>query len=449
PAWLTFDGTVLSGHPLSSDTGVIFINISADDLSEGIKADTFSIVVNDIPKLLNLIPNQIIYTGTTFNFTFGSNTFWDNNELFYDARLITDENLPNWLNFNSTNRTFQGTPGSQDIDTLLIKIIADDNKGGIATTEFSLEVKPLPIEYNIVISQNPILMDYVTVFLQSNLTITNFTTASVSFNGINENLLFIQTDGDSLLYHSAYKLKGNGVYSLDISAKAKNSTELTLHKEYSAVSFEKNGSQNNQLINNELTLTIPPASFKINSYIFSTKNEHDIYSIKIPAESKNDLKLDIRLPESTSNPGKYFIYQKNNRNWKSLVTQIYEKNGIYIATTYIKSGGDFKIEYDVDFSGSNLVPKTFALLGNYPNPFNPTTTIRYNLAENTHVQINIYNVLGQKVRSLLNRFQLAGSKYDIIWDGLDDAGKSVSSGVYFYQLVTPQFRETKRMLLVK
>ena len=88
------------------------------------------------------------------------------------------------------------------------------------------------------------------------------------------------------------------------------------------------------------------------------------------------------------------------------------------------------------------------LIGNYPNPFNPETTISYNIKEADLVSLDIYNVKGQKVKSLVNDRQTAG-RHDIVWNGKDDNGKSVSSGVFFYRMKSGKYTSTKKMILMK
>jgi hypothetical protein len=95
-------------------------------------------------------------------------------------------------------------------------------------------------------------------------------------------------------------------------------------------------------------------------------------------------------------------------------------------------------------------PTTFrdALVQNFPNPFNPTTTIAFSLAENSHVVLTIYDVRGAIVRKLINEPRVAGD-YRVVWDAKNDAGGSVSSGVYFYRLNAGRFASTKKMVLLK
>ena len=93
-------------------------------------------------------------------------------------------------------------------------------------------------------------------------------------------------------------------------------------------------------------------------------------------------------------------------------------------------------------------PTEFALLQNFPNPFNPETTIKYNLAEGTNVSLRIYNVVGQVVRTLVAEPQSAG-RYTVRWNGSDDRGVSVSSGIYFYELRSNGFQDVKKLMLLK
>jgi hypothetical protein len=94
------------------------------------------------------------------------------------------------------------------------------------------------------------------------------------------------------------------------------------------------------------------------------------------------------------------------------------------------------------------VPKTYDLTQNCPNPFNPTTTIQYQLPERTHVRLTIYNVMGQRVRVLVDEPKPQG-RYKVMWDGRNDAGEAVASGVYFYRMTTQGFEMTKKMVLLR
>lgn len=93
-------------------------------------------------------------------------------------------------------------------------------------------------------------------------------------------------------------------------------------------------------------------------------------------------------------------------------------------------------------------PVDFELRQNYPNPFNATTLIQYTLPRESQVRIQIYNLLGQKVRLLADERQEPGFKI-VLWDGRDDSGAEVGSGIYFCRIVAGDFVDCKKMTLLK
>ena len=94
------------------------------------------------------------------------------------------------------------------------------------------------------------------------------------------------------------------------------------------------------------------------------------------------------------------------------------------------------------------LPHTLVLYPNYPNPFNPVTTLRYDLPEQTHVNITVYDMLGRQVKTLINHTQDAGYK-SVIWNATNDYGKPVSAGIYLYQIQAGDYISTKKMVLLK
>nr|ADI17499.1 hypothetical protein [uncultured bacterium HF0130_06E03] len=98
---------------------------------------------------------------------------------------------------------------------------------------------------------------------------------------------------------------------------------------------------------------------------------------------------------------------------------------------------------------TKLIPSEYFLHRNFPNPFNPSTTIKYSLPKATAVKLSIFNILGQEVRSLMNNHNHAAGFYSLTWDGLNNNGKQLSSGAYYYRLQTPNFTKTHKMMLIK
>ncbi|MBL7959563.1 T9SS type A sorting domain-containing protein [bacterium] len=97
----------------------------------------------------------------------------------------------------------------------------------------------------------------------------------------------------------------------------------------------------------------------------------------------------------------------------------------------------------------NELPNTFELHANYPNPFNPETRIRFDVARSGNVKLKVYNILGQEVIVLVNGYYETGRNYSVNWNGKDQLGLPVASGLYFYRLEAGKIAKTKKMLLVK
>lgn len=157
-----------------------------------------------------------------------------------------------------------------------------------------------------------------------------------------------------------------------------------------------------------------------------------------------------------------YFSEKSGNSWAA-------GDQMLIDSAFVDPGGDFLLLYDgsgtqvaphftgaqkvtftdVDvISDGSLLPKTFALAQNFPNPFNPSTKIGFDVPKKAHVTLAIYNVLGQQVRTLINE-ELDAMSYHVIWEGDDDSGAKVASGMYFYKIIAADFVKSRKMMLVK
>ena len=109
---------------------------------------------------------------------------------------------------------------------------------------------------------------------------------------------------------------------------------------------------------------------------------------------------------------------------------------------------DFEYEEYVADSDIPIPSIKTELLGNYPNPFNPSTTINLSLSVASNLRVDIYNIKGQKVKTLLNEFKPSG-EHSIVWSGKDDNGNDVGSGIYFYRMEAEGYVEARKMVLLK
>ncbi|SUZ89169.1 uncharacterized protein METZ01_LOCUS42023 [marine metagenome] len=168
------------------------------------------------------------------------------------------------------------------------------------------------------------------------------------------------------------------------------------------------------------------------------------------------------LPDINTSDGSYVISHKNTNGVNNNEVWLYE---------VVNGGHDWPGAYgNMDINSSeeiwsffsmvidnavsvyqednDQIPNEYELEQNYPNPFNPVTTLIYSLTEENMVKITVYDMLGRKVRTLVNAAREAG-RWSVRWDATNDQGGPVSDGVYLYQIRTDKFSETKKMIFIK
>lgn len=132
----------------------------------------------------------------------------------------------------------------------------------------------------------------------------------------------------------------------------------------------------------------------------------------------------------------------------------YAETETYVEVTSISNSGptmtcDFFVSpADVEDEFTERSPSNYSLKQNYPNPFNPTTEIEYFVPRDGHIKLEIFNLLGQKIQTLVDQEQKRGT-YTITWDSTSEQKTSVSNGIYFYQLSAEDFEKTNKMILLK
>jgi len=122
---------------------------------------------------------------------------------------------------------------------------------------------------------------------------------------------------------------------------------------------------------------------------------------------------------------------------------------ISLATIACFVGADFTITGEAVSAVSHPTPHTSALKQNHPNPFNPQTTIVFEIPKQEAVSLRVFDMSGRLVRDLIAVEPHAPGRHEVVWYGRDDSGRQVSSGTYFYRLEAGSFSETKRMVLIK
>ena len=141
------------------------------------------------------------------------------------------------------------------------------------------------------------------------------------------------------------------------------------------------------------------------------------------------------------------------QNWTTITTSAFLDAGTQVMR-FVPTVQGFNLNYfdflpAVAVASGDLDAARYALHPCYPNPFNPATTIRYDLPESAAVSLNVYDVAGKLVRRLVSSPAVEAGRHEVLWRGRDEAGQAVPAGVYLYRLETGGFEETRRMVLIK
>jgi len=226
-----------------------------------------------------------------------------------------------------------------------------------------------------------------------------YTLDSLQFNIMNEG--FSQAPEFTYSFNDAERLAGTQIYSLSQDLNNDNKTDFYVLSYYGSSPYRQ--------------------SFKIldivsGIIIFEKNDIAYYYSYPVFADVNNDGALDC------------IVVRYDYPSFSNYVYEIYSTG----STGFNEKGA----------------PAGFKLMQNYPNPFNPSTTIQFNLNKSQPVAITIYDVLGNKIKTLVNELKESGN-HEIMWDGTSDSGVRQSTGVYVYQLKSGNAASVKKMLLLK
>jgi Peptidase C10 family/Spi protease inhibitor/FlgD Ig-like domain len=167
------------------------------------------------------------------------------------------------------------------------------------------------------------------------------------------------------------------------------------------------------------------------------------------------------LPDAVVRAGKYSVHPDENGDYSfdlktgnyNLSAELFEYETDYLSyvnvtTDEITDNQDFVLNYAVGTDEDLIVART-AITGNYPNPFNPSTSINFSVSQQSFVTLEIYNLKGQQVKQLISS-ELNEGQHTVVWNGIDEAGKAVSSGLYFAKMKAGgRYTSTRKLILLK
>jgi hypothetical protein len=197
---------------------------------------------------------------------------------------------------------------------------------------------------------------------------------------------------------------------------------------------------------------VPLAGSPINGYPINNTSATISWIIPAPSTSKLTYELEYSTDKNFSSSQKV-----TDLTTTSVTLQGLEKNKDYFwrVASKTEKGEVSSFSAPTAFSTGSVVsveeaviPNTFELMQNYPNPFNPSTQINFSIPVNGFVTLKIYDLLGKEIKTLINSEYSAGS-HSMQWNGDDNLGNKVSTGIYVYRMTSGNFASSKKMLLIK
>lgn len=449
---LAFEGSSVRLSSILDVFGMDTLYFSATDSDGSSAVDTVLLTINDVNDPPASPSNFVADAGddiVTLSWT-------ANNEadlLRYRVYRATSNSLPNApLDSVSAAATSYADQTVTNGTTYYYWLVALDSAGLASAATAAAEATPLLESLNteLAVFQNPVLGSELLLTLTADNPLTAMPSISVTQNGNFQNLSVLQIGSSMENFRAKHSLAQTGSFSVTSMAQSENNTSDNVTRNFTASFVTPEAASTIVVAKNRASIFIPKRSFAKGQNVLAEFYERDnILRIQPELNAENAVRIELAYGEADfAKEDKLFLYQKVDDEWEQLgETQIFA--GQNLAVAYTNTLSEFKIAYDQTASGTNIVPAQFALKQNFPNPFNPVTKIRYDLAMDGHVSVIVYNTLGQKVRTLLRGFQRAKGGYTLSWDGTNDGGRHVASGMYYYRLVTPRFTQTKKMILIK
>ncbi len=302
----------------------------------------------------------------------------------------------------------------------------------------------------IAIFQNPGLTKYGDILVTSDIALDTVPAVSVTPpGGPPVNITMTEIEG-SKRFRGRYTFSTSGSHTVSVSAVTFQNFDTMTTRSFNA-SFVKSADGGLvSTLSGRAGVRFYEDALSENAFVVALEEPSDLTDVvefHAGSELTRDVGIEFRVePEAVSNPSKLFIFQEIDEAWVRLPTVLLKSQ--HQLKAHAPSLGAFKVVYDEAYSGSNTLINDFQLSQNYPNPFNPSTTIAFDLADDGNVSLIVYNLLGQKVRTLWTGFQTTG-RYQFQWDARNDAGSRVASGIYLYRLQAGHFIKTKKMVLIK
>ena len=368
-------------------------------------------------------------------------------------KIIPPESYIGWDTISATLTDYQGLA---DFDTFRIKFID--------TT---------PPYFNIGIFQNPIASEHLDFYFFPSEEIDSISLVTV---GSYEKEVTYLTKINPSPYYCHHRLQTSDIYKVSISALDTTGNSGTTEYDFSASNVSAKVGGVIYSPDSSASLILPSNALSKDSYILCLPNATKSNSKEKPkglaiakyASTVQKLSYNFTGPDKLIKKSAKLLfhpdggYTPSNNNWLGVFQLISgeweyrktytDKNGKYF-WIYTDEFGTYKLDIGAP-EKAVCIPSKFSLSQNFPNPFNPITTINFSLPEvkngafSIPTRLIVYDLLGREVTKLINKSYLPG-EYSIIWDSRNTQGKFVASGVYIYRLEYGHYFKSKKMVLIK
>ncbi|MCB0278007.1 MAG: T9SS type A sorting domain-containing protein [Calditrichaeota bacterium] len=442
---------IMTVSATGDSSGVFTVRFTVTDPLAASASQDITITVNPVDD-----PTQVVHPLSNISL----NTYQQTIEIGLDSVFLDIDDIININLIGNTNPSLVGaslsantltlTPvaGVQGSSTITIRGNSVDDVFTFTVNDQTAPILNMAVHH----SSESGFARFVKLFIQTNEVLTSSPALTIDGGAVTTAV----QDATNKVYSASYEVEdfGNHVFKVELEDMYNNMSSDSINLNIQLAKVNENSRFS---IDEQVTLNFMPGSFKNDALVMSEAkaiDKHaktsvqylsDAYEIK----ASQKLSASFNWEYAISNTGLDFrekrkigLYKLNaNNEWEYY-------SGIGSGDRLIAKVSDFGTYVVIYDKEAIAIPQEYKLHQNYPNPFNPTTTIAFDLVESSQVYVYIYNVLGQRVRTLVNGILEAGFK-ELVWDGRNENGSQLASGVYFYQIITPQFKSAKKMVLMK
>lgn len=463
--------------------GIVDIDVTASDPSALMASDQFQVAVgnvNDAPTGFSLVgpADGSLTNNVSPGFTWRSADDPDGDVLSYQLEISESTDFASPVHTEATSDTSLTVSGDLDSpNEYFWRVVADDGLGGqtASTDTNQLTIDDVPPDLFIGVLISTVIKDALLIYAGANEPLAGDVTSQLvlknsSGSVVNTTIPDFDPVPGTDLYSTAYELVSTGSLEITVTGIDLAGNSATQTRTVAIAAIQKSSETNLVTSDGSLWITAPRGTFSADGYLVASGEP------PVPAQEFFEKQADVpgtflrdQVMISATTPAAKLL-SISMRYDSEILTELVandedfdeRKVGIYelIGDTWIYAGGEGEGEsvsarlhsfgrialiYNPDHQ---FLPDRITLLQNYPNPFNPSTTIQYGIPEESRVNLTVYNILGQKVRTLVNSINRPGF-HSVVWDGRNDLGLQVGSGVYIYRISHGSGVVARKMLFLK